>query len=116
MAACNFDSSAPSSPSLSQASSQSKFEWDILESDINHLAIKNYEKTKKPPYKIYGTPKINCTFCNKSHKMKRTYYKCMVQSSSDLFVLECPTKYKIDYCESLDCGSIYLHDEQDNQK
>ena len=51
MAACNFDSSAPSSPSLSQASSQSKFEWDILESDINHLAIKNYEKTK-----IYGHP------------------------------------------------------------
>ena len=35
----------------------------------------------------------------------------MVQSSSDSFVLECPAKYKIDYCESLDCGNIYLHDE-----
>ena len=53
MAACNFDSSAPSSPSLSQTSSQSKFEWDILESDINHVAIKNYEKSKMPLYKIY---------------------------------------------------------------
>ena len=32
----------------------------------------------------------------------------MVQSCSDSFVLECPAKYKIDYCESLDCGNHFI--------
>ena len=37
--------------------------------------------------------------------MKRTYFKC---------ILECPAKYKIDYCENLDCGNIYSHDEHNH--
>ena len=65
----------------------------------------SFEKNKMPPHTMYGSQKINCTFCEKDHKMKRTYFKCM---------LECPAKYKIDYCENLDCGNIYSHDDHNH--
>jgi len=99
MAACNISnddsSSSPSSPSMSQAFSQSKYEWEILEEKISNETVKNFIKNKMPPHKIYGSQKLNCTFCDKSHKMKRTYYKCMVKPTT---LVECPSKYKIGYC------------------
>ena len=98
MAACNIsDSDSPSSSSMSQTSSQSKFEWEILQEKISNEATKNFIKNKMPPHRIYG-----------SHKMKRTYFKCTVKPS---IMVECPAKYKIDYCEILNHGNIYMHDE-----
>ena len=93
MAGCNYDSdsSRPISPSKSQASSNTRYEWDLLEGNINNQAIISFQKNKMPPHKMYGSQKINCSFCEKGHKMKRNYFKCMC---------ECPVKYKIDYCVS----------------
>ena len=116
MAACNISnddsSSSPSSPSMSQTSSQSKYEWEILEEKISNETVKNFIKNKMPPHKIYGSQKINCTFCDKSHKMKRTYYKCMVKPTT---LVECPSKYKIDYCEVLNHANIYMHDDHSHE-
>ena len=51
MAACNIsDSDSPSSPSMSQTSSQSKFEWEILQEKISNEATKNFIKNKMPPH------------------------------------------------------------------
>ena len=65
MAACNISnddsSSSPSSPSMSQASSQSKYEWEILEEKISNESAKNFIKNKMPPHKIYGSQKFMAT-------------------------------------------------------
>jgi hypothetical protein len=54
MAACNIsDTDSPSSPSMSQTSSQSKFEWEILHEKISNEATKNFIKNKMPPHRIY---------------------------------------------------------------
>jgi hypothetical protein len=44
--------------------------------------------------------------------MKRTFYKCKVKSTT---LVECPSKYKIDYCEILNHGNIYMHDEHSHE-
>ena len=33
---------------------------------------------------MYGSQKINCTFCEKDHKMKRTYFKCLSECPAQL--------------------------------
>jgi hypothetical protein len=92
--ACNISNddsrNSQSSTSMYQASSQSKYEWEIFEEKIIDETVKNSIKNKMPPHKIYGSQKINCTFCDKSHKMKRTFYKCKVKSTT---LVECPSKY-----------------------
>jgi hypothetical protein len=57
MAARNYDSDSPTS---SQASStNTRYEWELLEEKINKQAMISYEKTKMPPHKMYGSQKIN---------------------------------------------------------
>ena len=52
MAACNYDSDSPTSSQAS--SSNTRYEWELLEEKINKQAMISYEKTKMPPHKMYG--------------------------------------------------------------
>ena len=82
MAACNYDSdsSRPNSPSTSQASYNTRYEWDLLEGNINNQAVISFQKYKMPPHKMYVSQKINYRFCEKGHKKKRNYFNACVSA------------------------------------
>ena len=46
MAACNYDSDSPTSSQAS--SSNTRYEWELLEEKINKQAMNSYEKPKMP--------------------------------------------------------------------
>ena len=107
MATClNYNDDRPPSPTSSTTSSSStKYDWELLESNINSTEIDTYIKCNIPRTQSYqNNYNVKCYFCLDelecvNHKIKRQYRLCKEGDG-------CEVKYRVDYCKIKDIGRI----------
>ena len=107
MATClNYNDDRPPSPTSSTTSSSStKYDWELLESNINSTEIATYIKCNIPRTQSYqNNYNVKCYFCLDelecvNHKIKRQYRLCKEGDG-------CEVKYRVDYCKIKDIGRI----------
>ena len=110
MATClNYNDDRPPSPTSSTTSSSStKYDWELLESNINSTEIATYIKCNIPRTQSYqNNYNVKCYFCLDelecvNHKIKRQYRLC---KEGD----RCEVKYRVDYCKIKDIGRDGQH-------
>jgi hypothetical protein len=116
MATClNYNDDRPPSPTSSTTSSSStKYDWELLESNINSTEIATYIKCNIPRTQSYqNNYNVKCYFCLDelecvNHKIKRQYRLCKEGDG-------CEVKYRVDYCKIKDIGRIEYFGEHSHE-